>query len=255
MGSAQTKPTAELVSWPIRRRKLSEEAALRLEAMIRDGTFPSGSLLPPERELMKVFGVGRASIREALYALNRMGLVLLRNGERPMVTTPTPETLITELSGSARHFLSQPDGAVFFQEARALFEVGIARLAAQRATAEDVERLHQALQANIAARGDLGHFERTDVAFHYVLATIAKNPIFTAVHDALVEWLTSQRTMSLGVPGAEEGASNSHRRIYEAVAAHDPEAAARAMDDHLRDVAALIQRSKEGKAGATGHLR
>ena len=87
------------------------------------------------------------------------------------------------------------------------------------------------------------------------LATIAKNPIFTAVHDALVEWLTSQRTMSLGVPGAEEGASNSHRRIYEAVAAHDPEAAARAMDDHLRDVAALIQRSKEGKAGASGHLR
>jgi len=80
MGSAQTKPTAELVSWPIRRRKLSEEAVLRLEAMIRDGTFPSGSLLPPERELMKVFGVGRASIREALYALNRMGLVLLRNG-------------------------------------------------------------------------------------------------------------------------------------------------------------------------------
>jgi len=93
------------------------------------------------------------------------------------------------------------------------------------------------------------------VAFHYVLATIAKNPIFTAVHDALVEWLTSQRTMSLGVPGAEEGASNSHRRIYEAVAAHDPEAAARAMDDHLRDVAALIQRSKEDKAGASGHLR
>ena len=107
----------------------------------------------------------------------------------------------------------------------------------------------------MAARGDLGHFERTDVAFHYVLATIAKNPIFTAVHDALVEWLTSQRTMSLGVPGAEEGASNSHRRIYEAVAAHDPEAAARAMDDHLKDVAALIQRSKEGKAGASGHLR
>ena len=124
--------------------------------MIRDGTFPAGTLLPPERELMKVFGVGRASIREALFALNRMGLVLLRNGERPRVTTPTPETLITELSGSARHFLSQPDGAVFFQEARALFEVGIARLAAQRATAEDVERLRQALQANMAARGDLG---------------------------------------------------------------------------------------------------
>ena len=77
---------AELAAWPIRRRKISEEAALRLEAMIRDGTFPEGTLLPPERELMKMFGVGRASIREALYALGRMGLVQVRTGERPLVS-------------------------------------------------------------------------------------------------------------------------------------------------------------------------
>jgi DNA-binding FadR family transcriptional regulator len=182
-------------------------------------------------------------------------MVALRNGERPRVTTPTPETLIAELSGSAGHFLSQPNGAAYFQEARALFETGVARLAAERATAEDIEQLRQALEANMAARGDRARFERTDVVFHYVLATIAKNPIFTAVHDALVEWLTSQRTMSLRVPGAEKGAAEAHRRVYEAVAARDPEAAARAMDDHLKEVAAPVRRSKEGKADAPGHLR
>jgi len=107
----------------------------------------------------------------------------------------------------------------------------------------------------MAARGDRARFERTDVAFHYVLATIAKNPIFTAVHDALVEWLTRQRTMSLRVPGAEKGAAEAHRRVYEAVAARDPEAAARAMEDHLAEVAALVRRSKEGKADAPHHLR
>src|SRR5438067_11459312 len=99
---AQAKdPThRDLVAWPIRRRKLSEEAALRLEAMIRDDTFPPGTMLPSERDLMKMFGVGRASIREALFALNRMGLVRARNGERSRVTTPTPATLITELAGA-----------------------------------------------------------------------------------------------------------------------------------------------------------
>jgi GntR family transcriptional regulator, sialic acid-inducible nan operon repressor len=257
MTSADLKEpqSAELVSWPIRRRKLSEEAALRLEAMIRDGTFPQGTMLPPERDLMKIFGVGRGSIREALFALNRMGLVQLRNGERPRVRTPTPETLITELSGTAHHFLTQPEGALHFQDARALFEVGIARTAAERATTEDIERLRQALAANTAARGDTSRFERTDVAFHYVLATITKNPIFTAVHDALVEWLTSQRTMSLRVPGAEESAHESHRQIYEAVAARDPVAAARAMDEHLKDVAALIQRSKEANDDPARDLR
>jgi DNA-binding FadR family transcriptional regulator len=238
------------VSWPIPRRKLSEEAALRLEAMIHEGVFPKGTMLPPERELMKIFGVGRASIREALFALNRMGLVRLRNGERARVTTPTPETLITELAGAARQFLLQPDGAAYFQEARELFEVGVARLAAERATDEDVQRLRQALEANSSARGDADRFERTDVAFHYMLVTIAKNPIFTAVHDALVEWLTSQRTLSLRVAGAEESALRSHRRIYEAVAAKEPGGAALVMSEHLKDVADLVRRAREEQADA-----
>jgi GntR family transcriptional regulator, sialic acid-inducible nan operon repressor len=252
MGSVDMSrlPDGEVTAWPIRRRKLSEEAALRLETMIRDGTFPQGTMLPPERELMKVFGVGRASIREALYALNRMGLVQIRSGERPRVTTPTPENLITELSGAARHFLAQPNGAAFFQEARALLEVGIARLAALRATETDIERLRGALAANTAARGDTARFERTDVAFHYVLATIPRNPIFTAVHDGLAEWLTSQRTLSLRVPGAEEVAHESHCRIFAAVAARDPEAATRAMGAHLQEVAELVSRATEGDDGA-----
>ncbi|HXQ40314.1 MAG TPA: transcriptional regulator NanR [Candidatus Udaeobacter sp.] len=245
----------ELAAWPIRRRKLSEEAALRLEAMIRDGTFPEGALLPPERELMKMFGVGRASIREALYALGRMGLVQVRTGERPLVTRPTPENLITELSGAARHFLSQPHGVEHFQESRALFEVGVARLAAMRANDEDIARLKHALDANAAARGDLGRFERTDVAFHYVVARITRNPIFTAVHDALVEWLTSQRTITLRSPGAEDMAFESHRQIFEGVAARDPEAAARAMDTHLKQVAEQIRRTTEAGNGAARHSR
>ncbi|MEA2781811.1 MAG: GntR family transcriptional regulator, sialic acid-inducible nan operon repressor [Rhodospirillaceae bacterium] len=254
-GAVSSLKDRELASWPIRRRKLSDEAALRLESMIRDGTFPQGTVLPPERDLMKIFGVGRASIREALYALHRMGLVQIRNGERPRVTTPTPETLITELSGAARHFLAQPNGAAFFQEARSLFEVGVARAAAERATDEDVARLRGALDANTAARGDKGRFERTDVAFHYVLVAITKNPIFTAVHDALVEWLTSQRTLSLRVPEAEQVAHDAHRRIFEAVAARDPEAAARAMDEHLKSVAALILRAAEDGDGPAGNPR
>src|SRR5580704_13004740 len=67
----------EIGAWPIRREKLSDLAAQRLEALIGDGTFPTGTMLPSERELMKIFRVGRTSIREALYALNRQGLIRL----------------------------------------------------------------------------------------------------------------------------------------------------------------------------------
>jgi len=230
---------------PVRRRRLWEDVAHRLEEMIQDGTFPAGTLLPPERELMKLFVVGRPAVREALFALHRMGLVRVSTGERASVTTPTPDTLIAHLSGAARAFLSQSGGPAHFQEARTLFECGVARLAAQHASVADIGRLRAALAANEAARGDARRFEQADVAFHYVLACITGNPIFSAVHDALVDWLTSQRTMALRHPHAETIALAGHRRILDAVAAGEAEAADRAMARHLQEIADLIRGGAE----------
>lgn len=228
---------------PIRRRKLSEEVAQRIEAMIAEGTFPPGTLLPPERELMHLFEIGRPSIREALFALSRMGLVAISSGERARVTTPTPDRLITELSGAVRHFLTRPNAAAHFQEARALFEIGVARIAATRRTAEDLERLEHALRLNAESRGDSSRFGQTDVGFHYALAAITGNPILAAVHDALVEWLTGQRTIALGVEGVEEAALAAHKRIFAAVRKSDPRLAAEAMARHLQEIGEIIHRA------------
>jgi GntR family transcriptional repressor for pyruvate dehydrogenase complex len=225
---------------PIQRRKLSDDAALQIEQMIQDGRLPPGTLLPPERQLMAMFGVGRTSIREALFALNRMGLVQVRNGERPRVTAPTPEKLIAELSGAVRYFLLAPHGAEKFQEVRELFEIGVARIAAERRTDEDLLRLGEALEANVNSSGDVRRFEQTDVAFHYALAVVTQNPILVAVHDALVEWLTSQRTLALRHPDAERLAIEGHRRVFEAVRDRNPEEAGKAMEDHLKSIADLI---------------
>ncbi len=126
-----------------------------------------------------------------------------------------------------------------------LFECGVARLAAIHATDADIARLGDALAANEAARGNARRFEQSDVAFHYVLACITGNPIFSAVHDALVEWLTSQRTVALRRPQAEPIALAGHRRILDAVAARDAEAAGQAMERHLEEIAELIRSSSE----------
>jgi DNA-binding FadR family transcriptional regulator len=83
------------------------------------------------------------------------------------------------------------------------------------------------------------------VAFHYVLVCITGNPIFSAVHDALVDWLTSQRTLALRRRTAEPVALAGHRRILDAVAAGDAEAAGEAMARHLRDIAELIRGASE----------
>ena len=115
-----------------------------------------------------------------------------------------------------------PRGQDHLEQARLLFETGLAWQAAQNATDQDIERLRQALEANVAALGRVGEFIRTDVAFHYELARITRNPVFNVVHEILVEWLIDQRTTTIHMPEADRLSVRDHTAIYEAVAAREP---------------------------------
>ena len=232
---------------PIRRRKLYEEVAVRVEAMIHGGRYSPGDHLPSEREIMEELGVGRSAVREAMLSLQKMGLVTLRSGERARVTTPTANVLVSELSGAARLLLAQEGGIKQFQDARALLEVGLARLAAERATAEDISRLEQVLEENRKSIGDRLRFMQTDVAFHFAIATIPRNAIFTSLHNAVVEWLTEQRSTSGQAPMAGKVAYAAHKKIFKAIAARDPPAAQTAMQSHLDQVVKFYWRYKGAK--------
>lgn len=225
---------------PIRRRKIYEEVALRLEEMLRDGTYQVGDRLPSEKALMEEFGVGRSAVREALMSLNRIGLVEVSSGERAQVTEPTAQSLLDgELSGIVRFLLAQPGGVRAFQEARAILEIGLCRVAAQVATDRDLADLKRALDANRQAIGNREDFVRTDVAFHYAIAAINQNSIVVSVHHAVADWLMEQRSTALMGPDVFERAYRAHARIYEAIARRDPTAAEDAMQAHLEDVVAV----------------
>ena len=230
----------------IKRRKLYEEVVDHLERMIHEGEFADGRL-PSERELMRLFGVGRPAIREALFHLRKMGLVEIRSGERAKLTCPTPQFVIDSLAGTARHMIKAPGGVQNFQNARLFFEIGLARHAAAHATDADLAEFAEALETNRLSIGDLKRFEETDVAFHYVLALIPQNPIFTAIHTALAEWLHEQRRTTLA-PGQDVRAWQAHRAIYEAVAARDADRAEEAMRAHLDYVARRYSDVVEGRA-------
>jgi GntR family transcriptional regulator, sialic acid-inducible nan operon repressor len=230
----------------IRRRRLYEDVASGLEAMIRDGALQPGDALPSERELTVQFGVGRTAVREALFHLQKMGVIELKSGERAKVRRPTPEVVLEGLSGAARHMLAQPDGIKQFQDARAFFEIGLARHAAKHATAADIRELGAALEANRQSIGDLAKFERTDVAFHFVLAVIARNPIFTAFHSAIAEWLVQQRHVTLAShPGQNQLAYRAHKAIHDAIVARDADRAERLMRAHLNQVSSAYWQAAE----------
>ena len=236
----------------VRRRKLYEDVAGQLESMIHEGRYRPGDQLPSERELMQMFGVGRPAVREALSAMQRMGLVAINSGERARVTLPTPRVMFESLAGPVRHLLAAPEGIRHFQEARTFFEVGLARHAAEHATAAEVTQLREALAANESAIDNIIAFERTDAAFHYVLAVIPRNPIYTAIHEAIAAWLTEQRHVSLQRKGQNEIAYQAHRAVFEAIAARDADRAERVMRGHMEQV---IKTYWEIKGSTDGGIR
>jgi GntR family transcriptional repressor for pyruvate dehydrogenase complex len=224
---------------PIKRRKISEEVADRIEAMIHESGMKTGDALPSERDIMAAYQVGRSAVREAFFALSKRGLVELRNGEKARVASPDVGLFIGEMSGTVRRMLAQPDGVRNFQDARRLFEAGVAARAAERAEPADIDRLAAALEANHVAVGSQNRFHETDFLFHREIATVARNPIFLAVTEALVTWLLEQRHRTAQNTEAAWVAYEAHRRVFDAIAARDPAAAESAMDEHLRVVERL----------------
>jgi DNA-binding FadR family transcriptional regulator len=152
------------------------------------------------------------------------------------VARPSAVNVIDGLDGPVRHFLTQAGAVDELRQARVMFEVMLARYAADNAAATDIERLGQALAANESSRGDIDAFTATDLGFHLAIAQVPGNSIFLALHHALAGWLAEQRTVSLRAPGALQAASAAHRAIFAAIEAGDADAAEHAMSAHLKEV-------------------
>ena len=233
----------------IHRRRLYEEVAQRLEDEITSGRLKAGDQIPSERDLMQRYGVGRPAIREALLSLRNKGLLRIGAGARTRVARPNADAIVEGVSGPVRLMLADPQGVRDLQHARRFLECALARHAATDATPREIERLRARLDANRAALADPVAFERTDVEFHYELALAAGNPIFSSLHQATVGWLTQQRTISLMQPGALRSAFAFHQRVFDAIAAHDPDAAERAMQEHLAAVERYYWRTAGHQSG------
>jgi GntR family transcriptional regulator, sialic acid-inducible nan operon repressor len=232
------------------RRRVYQDLALKIADRINSGKLAVGTRLPSERALAHTFGISRASVREALVSLQAWGLISVRQNARAHVTQLSNPAFLNQLSGAAQNLLAQPHGMADFQEARVLFECGLARYAARCASQKELDRLALALLKNKRAIGDSERFAKTDVAFHDVLAEVPRNPIFSALNNALSEWLMGQRKVVIQAPirGISRRAYLGHEEIYEAIAAHDIERADRAMANHLTEISHAYWKSQAAES-------
>ena len=137
------------------------------ELIIR-GKFSPGQRLPTERELVQDIGVSRTSVRAGLQTLAAKGLLVIRHGsgtfvaDGPPVLDSEPLSLLAALHGFTRKQMF---------EARRTLEVSIARMAAERATAEQLAAISDAVSAMFATCDDPQAFLVQDIRFHAAVGT------------------------------------------------------------------------------------
>ena len=218
----------------IHRRKLSDEILDRLLQLFEQGEVEPGGFLPSERDLMVRFGVGRPAIREALQALEAMGIIQIQHGERSRRVSLGPQTVLEQIDRSVRLLLqTSPELRTHLREARLAFEAGMVRLAARTAGQRDMVVLRNALASQSDARGDAARFVAADMAFHNAIAGVSGNLIYVAVSQALLQWVFELYPRLLRVPGVEDLTLQEHETVLDAIAAHDEERAVRALAAHL----------------------
>ena len=219
-----------------REARLSDKVTEAILETIASNELKPGDPLPPERELGRQFGVSRTVIREAVRALAAKGLLEVRSGSGVRIVA-VDEGTVRE---SMRHFVrgSRLDyGKV--NEVRHVLEVAAAGLAAERATEEDVAAMDETIAALENECHDLEKSVLHDLAFHRAIATATHNELFLVLHDSMGEMLLEVRRRNLS-KGRDERrlVVEMHRRIRDGIAGHHPEAARRAMLDHLGHVSA-----------------
>ncbi len=232
---------------PIRKVQLYEQISERIIERIRLGAWAAGQRLPAERELASVFAVSRPSLREALGALQMLGVVETQHGSGTWVAKNALEVLEKRPAADALDFGVSP---VALLEARAHLEPTIASLATTRFTPDpELERL---LAMMDEARDWENPEHRTiwsdaDRLFHRQIAVHADNPVFLAVADHIARvmgqplWRRLRDDM-LAVPGRIEASVDEHETIYEAIRegrAHDAAAHASRHVEAVREYMGL----------------
>lgn len=203
-----------------RRSGLIDRVIEQLRAQISSGTWQVGARIPTEPELVELTGTGRNTVREAVQALVHAGLLERRQGSGTYVVADSELAVaVGRRVAGARHR--------DVLEVRRTLEVGCARLAATRRTAEDSQRLQELLARRTAARmaGDVDATIAVDVQLHLAIAEASRNQVLADLYRDLLGAISESVAFNVTrLPPIED---DDHVGLVAAIVDGDPERAAR----------------------------
>lgn len=212
----------------------------QIRRAIHMGSYIPGDKLPPERELALQLGVSRTTLREAIRVLEGEGYVESRRGARGglmVVDQAKDERRIRPL---VKEKLQEFEDLIDYREA---IERAAARLAARRRREKDINTLASACE--VMERGlETGRFRAADSAFHLAIAEAARNRFMRQAIEEVraAMWMPVDQL----IPRLFKSAHLHHAQILEGIRDRDPDAAEKAVIDHMETVRQDLERTSAG---------
>ncbi len=225
---------------PIKAKKIYEEIVEQIRGMITGGELKPGDRLPAERDMAESLGVSRASVREALTALETVGILAIRPGEGTFVR----RTSDSETFESLTLLLSvEQTPEVQMMEVRRILETESAALAAKRGTVADLQKIQDSLLVMKTA-DSISEAVDADVRFHFAIAEATKNSvllrIMNTVADLMHQTFRQDREKLYSNPQLGARVICEHEAILEAIQARNPDEAWAKMLEHINNIESSI---------------
>ncbi len=221
------------------RNTLVDDVTAELRRMILEQEIKPGVFLPARKDLAARFGVGLSTIQEAIQALAAVGMLESRPGKGTWVRDDALDMLIHPTTVETR--LGELDARQLY-DARLVVEVGLAELAAQHATPQDVQAIWSALDAMKVSVNDDAAFIEADLAFHIAVARAGHNKLLEQFYHLSRKLLEEVIAELIKMPSVKENAIRIQGEIAQAIEDHDVERARQATLDHMDIVETLIKK-------------
>jgi GntR family transcriptional repressor for pyruvate dehydrogenase complex len=209
----------------------------QIRDLIKEGRLKPGDKLPPEQILAEKFGTSRPSVREALSALEILGITESRGGKGNFIK----DNLDTPLYEQKYRELEEEESPFEILEARKAVETEIVSLAAKKATKEDMVSIRESLDKMKSAMTNIPEIMEFDREFHINIAKAAHNSLLFSIITHLADlqkeklWI-NLKEKSWSIPGRPQKYFEEHTEIFNAIKNKDSKSARKRMYDHLADV-------------------